>query len=211
MNKKLAVSAALVLIAGIVALTFLIRPRPAEQQVSAATTPPAPSATPLPEAPPRPRPKEEPSPTPPQTPAAAPEMEAWEYRIDEILTGTATEAQSAQLLLNLLPTLPEEGQIEAASHAMNLLPDEHFQQAMPILANPNVAEPVLSVMMTDLMNRPDPIKLRGWLQVARMPGHPLKDEAVSALQVYLDDDYGEDWGKWSAQVEAYIAKEAMEP
>jgi hypothetical protein len=135
-------------------------------------------------------------------------MEPWEYRIDEILGGTADESQTAILLLNLLPTLPEEGQIEAASHAANLLSDEDFRRAMPILTNPNTPEPVLSVLMTDLMNRPDGVKLPGWLDIARMPGHPLRDEAISAMEIYLDDNYGENWGLWATKIGEYLAREA---
>jgi len=137
------------------------------------------------------------------------EIPAWENQIDQVLRSNVNEAQTAQILLNILPTLPEDGQIEAANHIANLLPDENYAQAKPVLLNPNMPESVLSVLFTDLMNRSDPVKLHTFLDIAKIPNHPFHEEALSDLQIYLGDDYGTDWGKWNAALEQYLKNAAQ--
>lgn len=205
-------SAVLMLALGLAAvagalLLFLARPAPGPD--SATATPTSPSPTPAVATGTTPAPAPLPA-TPPIATTTAPataNLPVWEQRIDDILRSNMTEVQVSQLLLNLLPTLPKEGQIQAASHVANLLADENYAQALPVLTNPNTPPEVLSILMTDLMNRPDPVKLRGWLAVARQPGHPLAEEALSALVIYLDDDFGADWNRWAGAVDAYIQRQ----
>jgi hypothetical protein len=104
----------------------------------------------------------------------------------------------------MLPTLPEDGQAEAAQHITNLLPDSDYAKARPVLMNPSTPEPVLSVLFTDLMNRSDPVKLRAFLDIAKIPNHPFREEALSDLQIFLGDDYGTDWARWNREMEAYL-------
>ena len=147
-----------------------------------------------------PAPRAEPSASPKPSEAAP----AWESKIDQVLRANLDETQAAQLLLGLLPTLPEDGQVEAANHITNLLADENYAQAKPVLLNPGLPESVLSVFFSDLMNRSDPVKLRALLDVAKIPNHPFHDEALSDLQIYLGEDYESDWSKWSAALERYL-------
>jgi len=188
-------------------------------------SPPAP--TPLPIAAATPAHRDTPPPFPTQThaaatsaaPASAPPgsgidtegvAPAWEATIDQILRSNVSEAQMAQMLINILPTLPEDGQIEAANHIANLLPDSDYNSVRPLLLNPSLPESVLSVFFTDLMNRDDPTKLNSFLQIAQIPTHPFHEEALSDLQIYVGDDYGEDWSKWDSAVKQYL-KTAAEP
>jgi hypothetical protein len=129
---------------------------------------------------------------------------AWESTIDAILRSNVSDSQMAQLLINILPTLPEDGQIEAANHIANLLPDSEYSSVKPLLLNSNLPESVLSVFFTDLMNRDDPTKLNAFLDIAQIPNHPFQSEALSDLQIYVGDDYGTDWGKWKSAVDEYL-------
>jgi len=139
------------------------------------------------------------------TPAAAPAVApAWESNIDQILRSNVSEAQMAQMLIGILPTLPEDGQIEAANHIANLLPDSAYSSVRPLLLNASLPESVLSVFFTDLMNRDDPTKLNAFLDIAQIPNHPFHDEALSDLQIYVGDDYGTDWTKWRTAVNGYL-------
>ena len=124
--------------------------------------------------------------------------------IDLILRSNASEAEMAQMLINLLPTLPEDGQIEAANHIANLLPDSNYGEVRPLLLNASLPESVLSVFFTDLMNRDDPTKLNAFLDIAQIPNHPFQGEALSDLQIYVGDDYGTDWNKWKSAVDDYL-------
>ena len=140
------------------------------------------------------------------SPAAIPSgvPPAWEGKIDQVLRASVNESQMAQMLINLLPTLPEDGQIEAANHISNLLPDSDYKSVRPLLLNTALPESVLSVFFTDLMNRDDPTKLNSFLDIAQIPNHPFHDEALSDLQIYVGDDYGTDWGKWKTAVGQYL-------
>jgi hypothetical protein len=129
---------------------------------------------------------------------------AWEATIDQVLRSNVSEAQMAQMLINILPTLPEDGQIEAANHITNLLPDSDYNSVRPLVLNASLPESVLSVFFTDLMNRDDPTKLNTFLDIAQEPNHPFHDEALSDLQIYVGDDYGGDWAKWNSAVKEYL-------
>ena len=61
--------------------------------------------------------------------------------------------------MELLPQLPEEGQEEAAEHLANLLPDDQYAAAGQMLTNLKTTEPVMDVLMSDLLNRPNTLKM----------------------------------------------------
>ena len=71
-------------------------------------------------------------------------------------------------------------------------------------------EDVLDVLVTDLMNREDPVKLPTLLEIAKIPNHPHHEEAATDLQIFLDEDYGTDWTKWDAKLKEYLKKQAAE-
>ena len=128
----------------------------------------------------------------------------WEQRIDEVLTGQEDENQKAKRLLELLPSLPEDGQVEAAQHLSNLLPDEDYSSLSPTLTNAVTPEAVLDVLMTDVLNRPNPLKLGTLLEVARTPNHPKAEEARDVLEVYVDENFGADWIAWDTAVKKWL-------
>lgn len=134
----------------------------------------------------------------------------WEVKIDQVLRANADEAQTAQMLINLLPGLPAAGQAEAAQHISNLIVDKDYAKVMPLVKNPSLPEEVLDVLVTDLMNREDDVKLPALLEIAKIPNHPHHEEAVTDLQIFLDEDYGQDWRKWDVAMKAYLKKQAAE-
>jgi hypothetical protein len=134
----------------------------------------------------------------------------WEVKIDQALRADVGETETAQLLINMLPTLPPDGQAEAAQHISNLLLDKDYNRVLPLVKNPNLPEEVLDVFVTDLMNRDDPVKLPVLLEIAKIPNHPHREEAQTDLQIFLDEDYGNDWAKWQAAMKNYLAKQAAE-
>lgn len=137
------------------------------------------------------------------TPAAG-TITDWEQRIDDLLTADGEENLKARQLLEILPKLPEDGQVEAAQHISNLLPDEEYASLAPTLKDPQTPEAVLDVLMTDVLNRPNAIKLETLLDVARAPNHPKGEEARDVLEVYVDENYGTDWGAWDAAVKKWL-------
>jgi len=131
-------------------------------------------------------------------------LPAWEGTVEGILRSNVTEGEMARMLINILPTLPEEGQVEAANHIANLLPNADYGSVRPLLLNSSLPESVLSVFFTDLMNRDDPTKLNAFLDVAQVPNHPFQGQALSDLQIYMGNDYGNDWPRWKSAVTQYL-------
>jgi len=223
MNSRslLILATAALLIAGAVIAYLNMQPAPGPLPGPLAATPaPAPvaQATPAPSAstPPQsvaqvaqPPVSATPSPVKPTvTPAPIPE---WDAKIDSVLKMNVGSPEMAQMLINMLPTLPPEGQAEAAQHISNLIDNnKDYARVMPLLKNPNLPEEVQDVLVTDLMNRDDAVKLPALLDIAKIPTHPYHDEALTDLQIFLDADNGQDWGKWDSAVKQYLKKQAAE-
>ena len=128
----------------------------------------------------------------------------WEGKVDAILTSEGKEADKAKQMLELLPRLPEDGQIEVAHHISNLLPDQNYAALGKLLTNSTLPEPVLDVLLADTLNRPNSLKLPALLDVAREPGNPKAGEAKELLTLFLEQDYGTDWNLWQSKVEVWL-------
>jgi hypothetical protein len=141
------------------------------------------------------------APTPPPTQGL---ITNWEERIDDLLTADGEEDKKAVQMLAMLPNLPEDGQVEAAQHISNLLPDEQYAALAPVLTNAHTVEAVLDVLMTDVLNRPNGVKLNTLLDVARISDHPKAEEARDVLEVFVDENYGDNWTAWSSAVQKWL-------
>ncbi len=217
MNSRLVVSLAVVVAAVVGGVIWFLQEKPVPVEA-----PPAPlgkietAEVPV-ESAPVPAPAAQPPPPeklPPPLPGATPISEA-ERKIDEILRINPENSESAhistaQLLINLIPTLPPEGQAEAAQHVSNLLPDKEYKRVRSMVVNPNAPTELLDVLVTDLMNRDDAVKLPVLLDIAKIPTHPTREEAMTDLQIFLDGDYGTDWGRWDTALKAYLKRQAEE-
>jgi len=128
----------------------------------------------------------------------------WEEKIEEILGAEGDEAGKAKQMLALFPRLPEDGQVEVAQHLSNLLSDEDYAPLGKLLTDPQLPEDVLDVLLVDVLNRPNGLKLPLLLNVAREPQHPKASEAKDLLELYLEEDYGNDWNKWQAKLDQWI-------
>ena len=111
----------------------------------------------------------------------------WEQRIDDVLTSQDDETLKAKKMLAMFSRMPEDGQVEAAQHISNLLPDDQYADLAKLLLDPKMPEEVLEVLMTDLLNRPNGLKLDNLFEIARMQNHPKGEEARDVLEVFLDD------------------------
>jgi hypothetical protein len=145
----------------------------------------------------------------------APELAPWEIKIDQALTANpdnseAANTATAQTLISLLPTFPPEGQAQAAQHISDLITDKDYAKVMPLLRNPALSEEALDTLFTDLMNRDDATKLPAMLEVAKIPNHPNREEALTDLGIFLDAEHGNDWPKWDAALKEYLRKAALE-
>jgi hypothetical protein len=117
---------------------------------------------------------------------------------------------TAQALINLLPTLTEDGQVGCIRHVSNLLSDDQFGRAMPIWQNPDFNADVLEVLSADLMKRGHKVMLPAMVDAVRSPTHPFHEEAKRTLHIFLDADHGDDAARWDAAVKEFLRKEAEE-
>lgn len=117
----------------------------------------------------------------------------WEQRIDDVLTSQDDETLKAKKMLAMFSRLPEDGQVEAAQHISNLLPDDQYADLAKLLLDPKMPEEVLEVLMTDLLNRPNGLKLDNLFEIARQNNHPKAEEARDVLEVFLDLEEGMEW------------------
>jgi hypothetical protein len=132
----------------------------------------------------------------------------WEDKLDAILTTEGKDADKAKQMLEMFPTLPDDGKEEMAGHLSNLVADEDYVSLGlgKLLTDASLPESVLDVLMADVLNRPNAVKLPTLLEVARNPQHPSAGEAKDLLELFLDPDesYGNDWSKWQAKMEQWL-------
>ena len=117
---------------------------------------------------------------------------------------------TAQALINLLPTLSSDGQVECAQHISNLLLDDQYSRVMHIWRNPSFNPEVIEVFATDLMNREHKVMLPAMLDALKMPNHPYHEDAKTTLEVFLDGDFENDIPKWEKAMNDFLKKEAQE-
>lgn len=128
----------------------------------------------------------------------------WEQQIDDILLSQAESGDKGRRLLALFPQLPPEAQVEAAPHLANLTEDADFPGLGPLLTNASTPQAVLEVLVGDLLNRPNRIKLPLLLAIASVPDHPSAAEARTILETMLGQDHGQDWAAWEAAIQAWL-------
>jgi hypothetical protein len=139
----------------------------------------------------------------PAEPTVAPQpqaLAAWELKIDEALRSQADHSTIAKALLQQVPYMPPEGQQAAAQHIINLIADKDYLDVLPYVQNPKIADGFQEIVVSESLNRPQPVKLQVLLASARMPKHPMKETALSILGLLLDQNHGNDWAKWEAAV-----------
>ena len=135
------------------------------------------------------------------------DIPGWVMKIDNVLRSSADTAAMAQMLLQQVPTMPGEGQLESARHIVNLMPDKDYLSVMPYVRNTKLDPGFQEVIVSDSLNRPDGVKLPLLLAAAQTPKHPMGEIAKSTLAFLLDANFENDWGKWESAVREVLAKQ----
>jgi hypothetical protein len=138
------------------------------------------------------------------TPAAPATPATWEEARDEVLKSGESATNKAEILLAWLPRLSGDNQAEAARHLVNLLGDDHFVTAGNYLTNAQAPEAVQRLLMADLLNRPDHVKLPLFLAIARSQGHPRAEEARNLLVALMPEDLNTNWEAWETAIQARL-------
>ncbi|MGA2175205.1 MAG: hypothetical protein ABSH38_09515 [Verrucomicrobiota bacterium] len=147
----------------------------------------------------------QPPPTPPTTdPMLAPGTADWEQKLDDILLSSDEDNAKADHILALIPTAPPDAQVELSQHLVNMVQDDHYDGAAQLLTNSATPSAVSSVLLNDLLNRNNALKLPMLLAVARDDEHPLKDQAREMLELLIQEDNGTNWDQWSASIDTWL-------
>jgi hypothetical protein len=132
---------------------------------------------------------------------------AWEARIRSVLSREkATDAEKARGLLQLLPTIPAEGAETCAEEAVKRLPNDEYRHAQAFVTNPGTYGLALGVLFSDLMERPDNLRLPTLVTIARNSAHPYAAPARDNLELILGQNFGEDWPRWDAAVREKLGR-----
>ena len=128
----------------------------------------------------------------------------WEQKLDDILLGDDDENGKADKILALIPNAPTDAQQELAQHLVNMVQDDHYDGTAALLTNSATPADVSNVLMNDLLNRNNNLKLPMLLAIARNPNHPLKDQALDLLGLLTQDDDGTNWDQWSSDIDTWL-------
>ena len=146
----------------------------------------------------------------PETEPTLSDMPAWESSVNAILESAEDNNTVAAKLDALSLSLPLDGRVEATQHMVNLLGDESYQLARGKLANPATPREVMDVIYSDVLNRPNTVKLPALVDVLAVPGHPLHAESLETLRVFVGKDVGTDASAWNAAVQEFLREEARQ-
>jgi hypothetical protein len=128
----------------------------------------------------------------------------WEQRLDGILLGAGEVNDKADMILKLMKVAPTDAEVELAQHLINMVQDDHYDGAAELLTNATTQPAVATVLMNDLLNRRNTLKLPMLLAIARNDDHPLKDQAKDMLELFLQADYATNWDQWASAVDTWL-------
>ena len=128
----------------------------------------------------------------------------WEEKVDEILGAQTDDTNKVEQLFTLFPHVPAESKSEVAQHLSNLVSDEGYAPLGELFKESKLGDDTLDVLMADVLNRPNSLKLPQLLEVAQTPDHPKADEAKDILSLFLDEDFGTDWSKWKNKLTEWL-------
>ena len=131
-------------------------------------------------------------------------MTDWEDRMDEVLRLNIEPAEVGKKLMEMLPQMPHDGRVEALQHAANLVSDEAYTPLGKMLTDPKTSEDEIEILIRDVLNRSNTIKLPLLLEVARSTGHRKAGEAREILEVFLGEDFGDNWDSWQSKVDEFL-------
>ena len=93
-------------------------------------------------------------------------------------------------ILALLTNAPPDVQEELSQHLVNMTQDDHYDGVAGLLTNASTQPAVATVLMNDLLNRRNTLKLPMLLAIAENDDHPLKGQAKDMLELFIQTDYG---------------------
>jgi len=134
---------------------------------------------------------------------------AWEDRLDQLLTAETDMATTVRGLVSSMRQLPPEAQEQYAAHAVNLCGDEQFALLGEIYLNTQTPPVVTETIFSDLLNRPDEIKLPWLAKTLGNAAHPMAGKAEEVLRTSIGLAPGMiPPDGWEQAVDAYLKQQS---
>jgi hypothetical protein len=134
----------------------------------------------------------------------APEQRTWEDKLDEILLGDGNEDVKSDKIIALMPYAPAEAQEELSQHLVNMTQDGHYEGTSNLLMNLNTSTNVQEILINDLLNRNNALKLNTLLRVLETPSHPMQQNAHDMLELFVQEDFGTNMAAWEKGVADWL-------
>jgi hypothetical protein len=83
--------------------------------------------------------------------------------------------------------------------------DRDYAPLGNILTNTATGETIAEILLTDLLDRPDAVKLPLLLDLARNGDHLKAEDARDLLEVLLRVNLGSDWDAWAKKISEWLA------
>lgn len=130
----------------------------------------------------------------------------WEKEVNEVLASQASDDEIADKLLKLYPQVPAEAQADLFVEITQHVSNQDYSKLANVLTNSTSPKEVLDVLLNDLIDRPDKLRMPLLMELMRDKQNPKSEEAHDFLEVIIGDDYGEDWDLWSKKVAEWMAR-----
>jgi hypothetical protein len=125
----------------------------------------------------------------------------WDDQVEAILDSEDLDpASKNKELLELMPKISLDSQVEVAAHLNENLPNEDYDKLLPYFTNSATAEPVIDVLMAGLAERPDDIRLPLLLMMAEDSQNAKSADALDYLESILGENFGTNWDQLNATV-----------
>jgi hypothetical protein len=124
-----------------------------------------------------------------------------------------SHAEAARRLLVLAqnPATPMEQRAAALQNGLMLADDAHYSLVRPLLEDVGQEPKLVRLLMRDLHERGDKVKLPALLALVLQESHPLHEEARGILGFLLAADHGRDPAAWRTAVAARLSAGAGRP
>ena len=132
-------------------------------------------------------------------------LETWSGQIETILAARSTDAEIANKLLEAYPSAPAEGQADLALEIAARISNENYGKLASLMTNSTTPGEVVETLLTDLLDRPDKIRLPLLLDMARATENPKAEDARDLLEALLGENFGSDWEGWSKKISEWLA------
>jgi hypothetical protein len=143
---------------------------------------------------------------PPEAEVVAAEGD-WRTLLDEMMQREVPNDDLAVEYAEILPTLPPEGQAEAAWRMAAMLPDELYHYATRMYVDPSTPPEVVAAIHENLLLRGDDTKLHVLAEVLGNPEHRFREEARRELREILEVDHGYSVRRWADEVDNFLDPE----